>query len=182
MTMELTLNSSTKIEFGFGKLVSGKEQQVFAEYFPSVRPAMEDYGLQSLRPFAIIATNHPGPIPTQGSFTRASSIENYQAFHNDPRFLAAKHVRDEGMEFLTGGSFFDTTDAVIRLSGEQDYAVVIAENNPIMTTPVFQLAANDSSPNAQYIGKKLSLHPWSENAEQLLAGSETIVFRIRFLA
>lgn len=182
MTMELALNSNSKIEFGFGKLVPGKEQQVFAEYFPAVRPAMAEYGLQPLRPFAILATNHSGPTPVQGSFTQASSIENYQALHNDPRFLAVKDVRDDGMEFLDGGSFFQATDDVVPLSAEQDYAVVIANGNPLAEEPLLQLAADDNSPNDQYAGMALKLHLWSEAAEQLLAGSEAIVFRVRFMA
>jgi len=182
MTMELTLNSNTKIEFGFGKLVAGKEQQVFAEYFPAIRPAMEEYSLQSLHPFAILATNCDGPVPTQGSFAQAPSIKNYEAFHQDARFLAAKPLRDEGMEFLDGGSFFDAVDAVIELNDDQDYAIIIENGNSLSTAPMLQLMADEHSPSTKYIGKRLALHPWSEEAEQLLASSQVIVFRVRFLA
>jgi len=180
MSLKLTLNSDSHLDFAFGKVIKGKEMQVFQEYSPAIAPALSDCGIQPLRPFAVLATNTSGPTPEQGAFTQVSSTENFARFHSDPRFLELKPLRDDGMEFLTDGNLFRSTQAEIGLEAETDYAVIINDGNPYSSAPILELSATEESPNQTYAGKSLALHIWNEEAEQLMKAGQAEVFRIRF--
>ena len=185
MTIELTLQPDNLIEFGFGKVTKGKETQMFREYFPLIHPVLVECGIQPLISFVVVATNISGVIPEQGALTHVPSRENFARFHNDPRFLEAKPIRDEAMEFLSSGNFFRSTDKVVTLNTDADYALILSENNRLSSDPLLELPAAEDSPEKTYIGKVMALHPWSNEVEQLMreaeqVSAETVVFRIRF--
>jgi len=181
MLLELTLNSDgSHLDFAFGKVIKGREIQVFQDYSPAIAPALIDWGIQPLLPFAVLATNTSGPTPEQGAFTQVSSTENFVRFHSDPRFLELKPLRDDGMEFLTDGNLFESKNMAISLESETDYAVIITADNLYSTAPLLKLSAAEDSPNQTYAGKSLALHVWNEKAEELMKAGQAEVFRIRF--
>ncbi|WP_281560991.1 hypothetical protein [Thalassomonas sp. RHCl1] len=182
MTLELTLKSDTLLDFAFGKVIKGKEMQVFGEYFPIVAPVLEECGIQSLRSFAVLATNNPGMVPEQGALTQIPNTESFDKFHHDPRFIEAKPLRDDAMEFLTDGNFFKPSEQVVILEAQTDYALTITEDNPLETNPLLEIPAAEDSPKQTYCGKMMRLHLWNDEAEKLMSASsgEVVVFRIRF--
>ena len=182
MNIELTLESGSFLDFAFGKIIKGKEMQVFGEYFPAISPVLEECAIQTLLSFVVLATNNPGMVPEQGALTCVPSTEGFSQFHNDPRFIAAKPLRDEAMEFLADGNFFRTLDKVFTLDTDGDYALIIADKNPLHTSPVLELPLANDSPSQSYAGKSMTIHAWNDEAEQFMLGSssEVVVFRIRF--
>lgn len=182
MTFELTLKPDTYIDFAFGKVIQGKEMQVFTEYFPLIRPALEECNIQSLLPFVVIATNVLGPIPEQGALTQVPSPENFAQFHNDPRFIEAKPLRDNAMTFLNDGNFFSSINKQVTLQTDTDYAFIITAESQQNLKPLVTLQAAEISPQKRYAGKSMSLVLWSNEAEQQLAkpDTKTLVFKVRF--
>jgi len=182
MTFELTLKSDSFIDFAFGKVTKGKEMQVFGEYFPVINPILEKCGIQSLCSFVVLETNSPGMTPEQGALTHIPSTESFARFHRDPRFIEARPLRDDAMEFLADGNFFSSLDEVVTLDSDADYALIITEGNPLNVEPQLELPAAKDSPKQIYSGKSMAIHPWNDDAELLMntSLSEAIVFRIRF--
>ena len=183
MTIELNLTSDALIDFAVGTVIKGKEAQVFAEYFPLVAPVMQECGIETLRGFAVLASNSQGKVPEQGALTRIPSADHFARFYSDPRFIDAKPLRDEGMEFLSDGNFYKASDEVIALDEDADYALVIAKSNPLAAVPLMELPSAEEGSKQACSGKSLSLHPWSEQADELMKGQQANaeVFRIRFL-
>mgnify|MGYP000178283609 CR=1 FL=1 len=182
MTLELTLKPNTLVDFAFGKVIAGKEMQVFAEYFPIIAPVLQECGIQPMQSFAVLATNNTGLTPEQGALTQVPSAEKFAQFHADPRFIEARPIRDEAMEFLTDGNLFNASDRVVNLNTDSHYAVIFAEGNPMKAEPMLTLEIAQDSPKQVYANKSLTLHLWSEQAEQLLNDSadKAEVFKIRF--
>lgn len=182
MTLELTLKSDYFLDFAFGKVVKGKEMQVFGEYFPAINPVLEECGIQPLLSFTVLATNTSGSIPEQGALTHIPSTESFARFHNDPRFIEAKPLRDDAMEFLADGNFFRSSDKVVNLNTDADYAFIIADKDPLHSSPVLDLPLAKDSPRQIYAGKSLTLRPWNDEVKLLMNTSsvEALVFRIRF--
>ncbi len=155
---------------------------VFGEYFPMIISALQECGIESLRSFVVLATNAPRPVPKQGALTHVPTTENFTQFHEDPRFIKARPIRNEAMEFLTDGNFFNTPDLAVSLNSETDYALIITEGNPLNTEPLLTLAAAADSTKKTNIDKSMTLHLWSETAEEILNDSsdKAEVFKIRF--
>jgi len=184
MTCELVLKSNSYIDFAFGKVIQGKEMQVFTEYFPLITPVLEECKIQSLGSFAILATNSTGPVPEQGALTQVPSPEKFAQFHNDSRFIEAKPLRDDAMTFLNDGNFFTSIDEHLTLLTDSDYALIIAKEHISDIPPLLTLEAAKNSPKQHHFDKSLSLSLWSDHAETLLTGSEDdcLVFKLRFFA
>jgi len=182
MTFELTLKPDSFIDFAFGKVTKGKEMQVFGEYFPVITPILEECCIQPLCSFVVLATNNPGMTPEQGALTLIPSIESFARFHSDPRFIEARPIRDDAMEFLADGNFFNSLDAIVTLDTDADFALIISKGNPLNIEPLLELPASKDSPNQIYSGKSMAIHPWNDDVELLMNSSsaETVVFRISF--
>jgi len=180
MTFELNLKPDTYIDFAFGKVIQGKEMQVFTQYFPLITKALEECQIQSLHSFAVLATNSSGPTPEQGALTQVPSPEKFAQFHQDPRFIEAKPLRDEAMTFLNDGNFFSSIDKQLTLQVEVDYALIIS--NEDHSDGFLSLNAASNSPKQVYANKALSLTLWNDKAEAMLAGpeSDACVFKVRF--
>jgi len=182
MTIEFTLKADTFLEFAFGKVIKGKEMQVFGEYFPLIRGALADYGIQPLHSFLILATNDAGLTPESGSFTSYPKPENYTLFCNDSRFLEAKPLREDGLEFLNDGNMFQAVEHDMTLDIDADYALVFTDQGSPHNESLLELQSAQGSPNESYSGKRLSMQKWDEKAELMLQGdsTEATVFKIRF--
>ncbi len=71
------------------------------------------------------------------------------------------------MEFLTDGNLFNSQEMVVSLNTDANYAVIIAEGNPLKAEPMLTLKIAQDSPTQSYARKYLTLHLWSDHAEQL---------------
>lgn len=184
MTFELNLINDTYIDFAFGTVIKGKEMQVFAEYFPLIRPALEELNIQTLLPFIILDTNIPGPTPEQGALTQVPSSSNFLQLHQDPRFTEARPLRDKAMVFLNDGNFFHSQDCKLSLETDTDYAFILSAESSANIEPIISLQAAENSPQKRYETKSVMLTLWSDEAEQLLANkhTEALVFKVRFPA
>lgn len=181
MELELNLSAGCFIDFAFGAVIKGKEAMVFQEYSPAVAPLLKDLEIKSLRPFGVLATNLKGHRPEQGAFTLFKRIESYNEYLLDPRFLAVKPLRDEGMLFLNDGNMFKTTGRAITVDSEADYALVFAGDQKLQASALFEMELAENSPNSFFAGKSFAMYKWNDEADKLLqSDSEAVVFRIRF--
>ncbi len=184
MTLQLTLKSDIRLEVAYGRVIKGKEAQVFGEYFPAIGPVLAEYGPQPQASFAILASNIEGIVPELGSLTSWPNAENYQRLYTDPRFTKFKPLRDNAMDMFSDGHFFNALDKEVTLNTENDYALIIADTNPIGDEPIITLSLASDSPMQTYSGMSMSLHTWSKDAELFLnaASKQGKIFRIRFQA
>jgi len=184
VALQLTLKCDINLEFAIGKVTKGKEMQVFGEYFPLINPLLAEFATSQLASFSIIDTNRTGVVAEMGSLTNWSSADDYNRFHNDPRFTKIKPLRDNALDLLWDGHFFTSVDKVVNIDTDADYALVIAEGVHISSDPIHDLPFATDSPKQAYAGKSMTLHLWNNNAEQLLTTpmNEAEVFRIRFNA
>jgi len=89
------------------------------------------------------------------------------------------------MEFLSSGNFFRSIDKVVTLDTDADYALILSGGNPLNSDPLLELSAAEDSLEQTYAGKIMTLHPWNDEAAQLMGevtkiSTETVVFKIRF--
>ncbi len=184
MTLQLTLNSTSKLEFAFGKITTGKEMQLFGEYFPALTPLIEEHGCQQVGSFVVIASNTKNTAPEMGAFTQWPSEENFKNFYSDPRFIKLKALRDDSLDLLCDGHFFNPVDKVIDINTDDDYAIVISKEDPMGLKAMLNLPLEVNSPTQTYSGKSITLSLWDDNADNVLAApsKEAEIFRVRFNA
>jgi len=184
MTLQLTLNATSKLEFAFGKVTPGKEMQLYGEYFPALGPIIAEHGCQQVGTFAVIASNKQDIVAEMGAFTQWPAEENFNDFYKDPRFLKVKDLRDDSLDFLCDGHFFKPENKTFEVNTDNDYAVVISKEAPMNLTPMFNLPLELNSPTKTYAGKSITLAPWDDNADKMLAepAAEIEIFRVRFNA
>ena len=180
MKLELNLTSNSFVDFAFGTVIEGKEEQVFQEYFPAVGSLLQELEIRTLRSFAVLASNVEGHQPGQGALTYFKGIERYKMFVEDPRFLKVKPIRDEGMVFLNDGNMFATPEKSIEVDSDNDYALVLSAEQASPSSALMQLHLDAQSPNRAFEGKTLSLYNWNEEMERLMESDSTVVFRVRF--
>jgi len=180
MTLQLIFKSKLKLEFAFGKVTQGKEMQLYGEYFPAITPLIADYASQQVGTFSVISSNSQGIASEMGAFTQWSSLESYQGFYSDPRFIKVKPLRDDSLDLLSDGHFFKSQDKVIEINTDTDYAIVISTDESTDIKSLLTLPLESESPQQTYSGKSLTLALWNENTDKLLQTAETEVFRIRF--
>jgi len=182
MTLQFTIESKLKLEFAFGKVAQGKEMQLYGEYFPAITPLIADYATQQVGTFAVLSSKCQGITPKMGAFTHWLSLDNYQKFYSDSRFVKVKPLRDDSLDLLSDGHFFKSHDKVIDIDTDADYAVIISESDVIDMTALLTLPLDSDSPEQTYLGKSLTLALWNETAEKLLKTetAEIDIFKIRF--
>jgi len=182
MTLQLTFNSAKKLEFAFGKLTSGKELQLYGEYFPAIGPLMAEYSSQQVGTFAVVSSNYSKPIPEMGALTQWPSMKEHQGFFSDARFVQVKPLRDDSLDLLSDGHFFKALDQVIEVKADLDYAIVITKGGLAEVNTMVRLPLDAESPEQRYAGKCLTLAVWDEQTEKLLQQpeDEVGVFRVRF--
>ena len=182
MNTVLKLTSDTKLEFAFGKVTEGKEQQVFAEYFPLVGHLMAEAGLQQLATFAVLASNVDGVKPTMGSMSQWPEVRGYEKLINDERFAKHLPIRDEAMDLLSDGHIFDTVDTGIEVSSDEVYGFIVSGDIPSHINSLVQLHLAEGSFNQEYSNKSLVLFPWNTDAENLLEENQgdSTILKVKF--
>lgn len=182
MTIELKLNADRRLEWAIGKIAEDKLEWMSNEYFPKIGPAMAEHGLNREAGFIIFEASTDGIQPVSGVFSSWPDADARIRLHNDPRFTEVEERRDSAMEMLSDGHIFESLDDIIALNTDSDYAVILAKDNPLASDPIFTLPLRPDSDNQTYIGKSLSLHPWSEAASKLMSKTpdNAEIYRIRF--
>ena len=182
MNTVLKLTDDTKLEFAFGKITEGKEQQVFADYFPLVGPVFAEYGLQTLATFAILASNVEGVKPTQGSVTQWPEVRGYERLIGDERFTKHRPIRDDAMDLLSDGHIFETTDNDIEINSVEEYGFIVSSEVPADVNSLVQLDLAEDSFNQEYSNKSLALFPWGSHAERLLEKNQKdlTILKVKF--
>ena len=184
MTMDMTLSADRRFEWGVGKVMGDKMAWMYGEYFAEMGPVMAEYDNQQAAGFIIVDASISGVKPTSGVFSTWPNAQAHIDFHNDPRFLNVQVERDAAFDMFSFGNAFQSMDEVISLNTDSDYAVIFAANNPLDSDPIFDLPLEPDSPGQTYAGKKMSLRPWSDAAEELMSDAPdgVEVYRIRFSA
>ena len=181
-TMQIAISSEFRVEFALGKVAPGAEGWIFGEYFPAIRPALNEFGQSQLTSFAVLATNVTSAIPAMGAMGRWPAMHAFESFLADPRFVKVRPQRDASMESLSDGHFFPALDHTLEVDLDADYALVIATDDPLTTEPLLRTAFAEDGTNKGNVGKSVAFHPWSDAAQALLtaapAGVE--IYRIRF--
>ena len=182
MNSVLKLSKDTKVEFAFGKVTDGKEQQVFAEYFPLVGPVFAEYGIQPLATFAVLASNVEDVKPAQVSMSQWPEVNGYEKLVSDERFVKHRPIRDEAMDLLSDGHIFDTTDNEIELDSDEEYGFMVSGEIPSDLNSLVQLNLAQGSFNQEYSNKSLILFRWSSESEKLLEKnqSDMTVLKVKF--
>ena len=182
MNSVIKLTKETKLEFAFGNVIEGKEQQVFAEYFPLVGPVIAEYGSQQLATFAILASNVDGVKPTQGAISLWPEVKGHEKLLADERFTKHLPIRDEAMDLLSDGHIFDTTDSDIEINADGEYGFMVSRETPAHINRLVQLNLAEGSFNQEYSHKSLVLFHWSGDAEKLLEKNQgdMTVLKVKF--
>ncbi|MEM8856754.1 MAG: hypothetical protein AAGD96_00435 [Chloroflexota bacterium] len=180
----LKLTNNTNVEFAFGKVTEGKEQQVFTEYFPLVGAVMAEYGIQPLVSFAVLDSNIEGVKPTQGSMSQWPEVNGYEKLMEDERFAKHRPIRDEAMDLLSDGHIFDTADDEIELNSDEEYGFLVSSEIPSPLNSLVQLNLAGESFNQEYAHKSLVLFPWSSDAEKLLKKNQgdLTILKVKFMS
>ncbi|MEM7117554.1 MAG: hypothetical protein AAF614_34295 [Chloroflexota bacterium] len=178
----IKLTKDTKLEFAFGNVIEGKEHQVFAEYFPLVRPIIAEYGSQQLATFAVLASNVEGVKPTQGAISQWPEVKGHEKLMGDERFVRHLPIRDEVMDLLSDGHIFDTTDNDIEISSGEEYGFMVSSEIPSHINSLVQLGLAEGSYNREYSNKSLVLFSWSSDAENLLEKNQgdLTILKVKF--
>jgi len=182
MTTELNLSADRRLEWAVGKVKDDKMAWMYGEYFAEMGPVMAEYGAEQAAGFTVVDASINGVKPVSGAFTTWPSAKARIGFHEDPRFLKVQPARDAAFDMFSDGHAIETMNEVIALNTDSDYAVIIAESNPLVSDPIFDLPLQADSPQKTYAGKSFSLRPWNEAAEGLLSDTPegVEVYRIRF--
>ena len=182
MNSVLNLSQDKKLEFAFGKVIEGKEQQVFAEYFPLVGSVMAEYGLQQLATFVVLASNLEGVKPTQGSLSQWPEVTGYENLLADERFARHLPIRNEAMDLLSDGHIFDMTDLDIKIDTDKEYGFIVSSEPPSHIDCLVELNLAETSSNQAYANKSLALVQWNSDAEKLLVNNQKdlIILKVKF--
>ncbi len=179
MTSTIKMQSTDRLELGFGAVFEDKKEWMYQEYFPTFGPLMAHHGLRNLVSFRVVASNAEGVPPVQGALSSWPSAQHRRELHEDPTFAAILPTRDAAMHLSDGHLFEPLTDATLPTDG--DVAIVVGPAETVEEEALLQTALASDSASRTYEGKVLSLLRWSDGCEQLLAKSpaEALVLRVR---
>ena len=183
MTHTTILAPNDRFELAFASIIPGKEEQLFSEYFPAVGPVVADMGAVPLASFAILESAADIEAPTMGALFQWPTVAAYQALHEDPRFLAIKHVRDDALSRLWNGHFFAVeTQISASFDPDKTYAVVVASRNIEVGHSEIELTLAADSTNKDYEGRTLFVAEWSPATQSLMDGADSSidVFKVKF--
>ena len=181
----MEFKADTIIELSFATVVAGKESQLFGEYFPGVMPIVTELGGQPLGSYTVINASSGLGEPKMGAFFQWPGIDEFNALHKEPRFLAIKHLRDNALQFFSNAHFFVVTKntrvnfiegqpyALIAQMDDKGYGVKLsAEFVPMVEmTPAAGMLKKDYSPI------KIQLMHWDENCDKIMQQGRADVFK-----
>ncbi|MEM6994135.1 MAG: hypothetical protein AAF721_26715 [Myxococcota bacterium] len=183
-TLLLAFSTEFRVELGLGKVRPEKEAWMFGEYLPATMAELADYERGRLGTFAVLAANAQGVTPAMGALNTWPSVEVFKQLLADERFTRRKPERDAAMEVLDDRHILAATSHTVEVDTQTDYALVLASESVLPCPALFAEKIAEDSINQERVGQTLSLHPWTDEAEALMAGapSKAVVYRIRFAA
>lgn len=166
--MKLEIKPGMRLEFALARIVDGKQEQLFSEYFPNVGPVVGEYGGSNAGGVSIVTSNIVEE-PQMGAMFLWPSAQAYHDLHKDARFVKLKPVRDEAFSYFSNGHFFDAPAAEIELHNEMDYLIAITDADLPGVTPLLDAPLTSDSPNQSHAGCRLIIAEWNDAAEQASA-------------
>jgi uncharacterized protein (DUF1330 family) len=125
----VTFRTGTAIELSFASIISGKEQQLFGEYFPKVTPIVGEMGGKPLGSISISQSAASLGKPQMSAFFQWPNTEAFKKLHADPRFQDIMSLRDEALDLFSNGHFFAVdNDTEVRFDRGETYGL-LAEND-----------------------------------------------------
>jgi hypothetical protein len=159
-------NHETTIELAFGAVKDGMQAQLFEQYFPQVVPILQDYNANSLVGFDVLDQNSTLKSPHMGLFFKWPSIETYDEFHRDKRFLNIKHLRNDAMSLLSNGHLYALNETRnIELFAQTPYALVVYKPN-VSPSAKSDLTLYPDRTHDQF--DVVTLDMWSEDYDRML--------------
>lgn len=181
--IKITLAPNDRFELAFASVIPGKEKQLFSEYFPAVGPVVADLGAVPVASFAILESAADIQAPTMGALFQWPTVAAYQALHEDPRFLAIKHIRDDALSQLWNGHFFAVKSPInASINTNKIYAIVVAPSDVKVGHAELALNLAPDSTNKDYVDRTFFIAEWSSAAQSLLErrNSNFDVFKVKF--
>jgi hypothetical protein len=166
--MKLEIKPGMYLEFSLAKIVDGKQEQLFSEYFPNVGPVVAEYGGSNAGGVSVVASN-VAEEPQMGAMFLWPSAQAYHDLHKDARFQKLKPVRDEAFSYLSNGHFFDAASGEIELESNTDYLIAVTDAELPGITPLLDAPLASESPNQSHAGRRLVIAEWNTAAEQVSA-------------
>ena len=93
-------------EMAYVSIIPGKEQQVFANYFPKALPLAAKYGGKSMGMLAVPGVKDGREQAQMVAIFEWPSVEAWFDLHKDPEFLKIVSIRDEALEFGNPANFY----------------------------------------------------------------------------
>lgn len=157
-TITASLPANARFEFALAKVIDGKEDQLFGQYFPQVGPIVGSHGGRPVGSFKVEGRPDNSADVSFGALFMWPSRAAYDALHDDDRFKKIVHLRTEALSVLDSGNFFDTGDGVeLSLDSDTSYAVVMAD--AAIPGAILSLPSAADTDGTGFAGKVLSLLP-----------------------
>lgn len=163
--IDIQFESGVAIEVAFASIIEGMEQQIFGEYFPKVGPIVGKYGGIPLGSLAIEEAHSDIGQPKMGALFQWNDVTGHQDLHKDADFIKLVPIRDEAMDFFSGGHFFKM---------EKNQAITFDEGASYAL--VAEQIAGSWKPDANQ-APLISMTPFSSDKDQDFAPSHLHICR-----
>ncbi|MEH6344189.1 MAG: DUF1330 domain-containing protein [Bermanella sp.] len=97
-------------EMAYVSIIPGKEQQVFANYFPKALPLAAKYGGKSMGMLAVPGVKDGREQAQMVAIFEWPSVGAWFELHKDPDFLKIVSIRDDAMAFGNPGNFYTVNE------------------------------------------------------------------------
>jgi hypothetical protein len=175
--------AGTVIELSFATIIEGKENQLFGEYFPKVIPIVGDLGGQALGSYVVTRSSSQLDDPKLGAFFQWDNIAAFKKLHNEPRFLAIKHLRDSALKSFTNGLFYIVAqDTRVTFEEGESYALIahLEECDSYMSSPLLDLTPAPDANKNTYSPVRIQVSKWNEYSDKILQKSKAEIFKFIF--
>lgn len=162
-SFQLELPAGGRLELAYAAVKPGREDQLFARYFPEVGPIVAEYGGRPLGSFKLIEAPENLPNATFGALFYWPSVKAYNAFHLDPRFLDLKDLRDDALALLSNAHFFEiSADLSVPIQVEETHRIDVTDRTP-PNDALMSLDFAQDSPDQNFAEKSLVLRANDNN-------------------
>ncbi|MDJ0684868.1 MAG: DUF1330 domain-containing protein [Alphaproteobacteria bacterium] len=130
------------IEVAYSTITTGKESQLFEEYFPQVMPIVSEYGGRFLASFTVMSGTVDGVAPQTVALFEWPSVEAFLAIGADPRLEPLLPIRNSALSYINEANFFRIAERTeLELDRDATYRLFAAsdgDNTPegIVLEPV----------------------------------------------
>ncbi len=186
----ITFKAGTAIELSFASIITGKEPQLFGEYFPKVLPIVGEMGGTSLGSASISGSAAKLGAPKISAFFQWPNQETFARLHKDPRFQEIKALRDQALSLFSNGHFFALEeDAIVTFEEGKSYGLLAEYSEHLPSHPTVPLVCLQSTGEAidlDFNPVRVLIVEWSPALDDLMtqtkkAGSTSLdIFKFTF--